>query len=270
VKAVILCGGKGTRLREETEYRPKPMVEVGGRPILWHIMKTYAHHGITDFVLCTGYKGEMIKEYFLNYEALNNDFTITLGRKHEMEFHDAHLESNWKVTLADTGLETQTAGRLAKIERYVADDEQFCVTYGDGVANVNIAETIKFHNSHGRAATVTSVQIPSRFGVLSVDQETGAVPHFEEKAAVDGWVNGGFFVFNRDVFRYFDEDVMLEQEPLQHMTKDGQLMAWRHYGFWQPMDTFRESSMLNAMWDAGEAPWKVWDDQADSSERGAS
>lgn len=260
MKAVILCGGKGTRLREETEYRPKPMVEVGGRPILWHIMKVYAHYGITDFVLCTGYKGDSIKEYFLNYEALNNDFTITLGRKHEIEFHDAHLESNWKVTLADTGLETQTAGRLAQIQRYVKDDEQFCVTYGDGVANVNIDALLKFHKEHGRAATVTSVQIPSRFGVLSVDEQSGEVPHFAEKAPVDGWVNGGFFVFNQEVFKYLNDDVMLEQEPLINIAKDGQLMAWRHYGFWQPMDTFRESSMLNAMWDAGEAPWKIWED----------
>lgn len=239
------------------------MVEIGGRPILWHIMKVYAHYGITDFVLCTGYKGDMIKEYFLNYEALNNDFTITLGRKHELEFHDAHLESNWKVTLADTGLETQTAGRLAQIERYVKDDEQFCVTYGDGVANVNITALIDYHRSHGKTATVTSVQIPSRFGVMMVDEESGEVPHFAEKAPVEGWVNGGFFVFNRDVFRYLNEDVMLEQEPLIGMAKDGQLMAWRHYGFWQPMDTYRESSMLNAMWAAGEAPWKIWEDPED-------
>ncbi len=262
MKAVILCGGKGTRLREETEYRPKPMVEIGGRPILWHIMKLYAHYGINEFVLCVGYKGDMIKDYFLNYEALNNDFTITLGEKHKIEFHDAHMEKDWKVTIADTGEDTQTAGRLANIKRFVEDDEQFCVTYGDGVADVNIAKLIEYHNSHNRTATVTSVQIPSRFGVLSLDETTGAVPSFAEKAPTEGWVNGGFFVFNRDVFDYLTDDVMLEQEPLINLAKDDKLMAWRHFGFWQPMDTYRESSMLNAMWDAGEAPWKLWDDDA--------
>lgn len=258
MKAVILCGGRGTRLREETEFRPKPMVEVGGRPILWHIMKLYAHHGVDEFVLCTGYKGEMIKEYFLNYKALNNDFTVTLGEKDKIEFHDVHEESHWKVTVADTGLDTQTGGRIEKIRRYVEDDESFCVTYGDGVADVDISGLLAFHKAHDRIATVTTVQIPSRFGVLEVDSDHH-VTHFVEKAPTEGWVNGGFFVFDTKVFDYLS-NVMLEQEPLMNLTKDRQLMSWRHTGFWQPMDTFRESSMLNAMWDANDAPWKVWAD----------
>lgn len=256
MKAVILCGGLGTRLREETEFRPKPMVEVGGRPILWHIMKLYAHYGVDEFVLCTGYKGEMIKEYFLNYKALMNDFTITLGDKNKIEFHDDHDESHWKVTVADTGANTQTGGRIQKIRRYVEDDESFCVTYGDGVADVDLKSLFEFHKNHGRIATVTTVQIPSRFGVLEID-ETHQVSHFQEKAPTDGWVNGGFFVFNQGIFDYLS-DVMLEQEPLLQLTKDRQLMSWKHHGFWQPMDTFRESSMLNKMWDRNEAPWKVW------------
>lgn len=263
MKAVILCGGLGTRLREETEFRPKPMVEIGGRPILWHIMKTYAHHGIEDFVLCLGYKGDIIKEYFLDYEARSNDFTIRLGAKHEMEFHDAHLESNWRVTLADTGDETLTAGRLARIQKYLGDDETFCVTYGDGVADVDIASTIEFHGSHKKLATITTVQTPSRFGLVNIADE-GGVASFAEKAVVQGWVNGGFFVFDRSVFDYLIDDVMLEQEPLTNLAKDGQLMAWRHNGFWQPMDTYRETKMLNEMWASGDAPWRVWSDDSSS------
>ncbi len=262
LKAVILCGGLGTRLREETEFRPKPMVEIGGRPILWHIMKIYAAHGINEFVLCTGYKGEMIKEYFLNYEAINNDFTITLGESNQIEFHNAHLESEWKVTIADTGDATLTAGRLTKIRQYVAEEESFFVTYGDGVADVDITASLEFHRSHGKTATVTTVQPPSRFGLLELDAD-GTVESFSEKASVHGWINGGYFVFGQGIFDYLINDVMLEQEPLIDLTKDGQLAAWRHRGFWQPMDTYRESTMLNEIWTKGDAPWKIWGPEAE-------
>ena len=255
MKAVILCGGLGTRLREETEYRPKPMVEIGGKPILWHIMKTFAHGGLTDFVVCIGYKGEVIREYFLDYEARNNDFTVTLGRTQEIEFHGRHLESDWRVTVAETGADTQTGGRVKRVQRYVGD-ERFMVTYGDGVADVDIGALLAFHDAHGRAATVTTVRPWSRFGILGLADD-GSVAEFREKPQADGWVNAGFFVFEPRVFDYLDGDAPLEQEPLQELAKDGELMAYRHNGFWQPMDTYRESKLLNEMWEAG-APWKAW------------
>ncbi len=255
MKAVILCGGLGTRLREETEFRPKPMVEIGGRPILWHIMKIYAQYGINDFVLCLGYKGEMIKEYFLNYEAINSDFTVRLGSRDEIVFHNSHLEADWRVTLASTGDTTLTAGRIQMIRQYIGD-ERFFVTYGDGVADIRIDDLLAYHEAHGKLATVSTVQIPSRFGVLELD-DSGQVSDFAEKATTSGWVNGGFFVFEPGVFDYLD-DAMLEHYVLPKLTDDGELMAWKHRGFWQPMDTFRETSLLNEMWAAGTAPWKVW------------
>ena len=257
MKAVILAGGLGTRLREQTEFRPKPMVEVGGKPILWHIMKIFAHHGITDFVICIGYKGDVIKEYFLDYEARNNDFTITLGKSHEIVFHDQHLESDWRVTVADTGDETQTGGRVKRIERYI-DDDRFMVTYGDGLADVDVSKLLAYHDAHGKKATLTTVQPMSRFGVLEIEDD-GAVQRFREKPQVDGWVNAGFFVFERDVFDYLTDDCVLEQAPLEALAKDEELRAFRHDGFWQPMDTYRESKLLNDIWDQG-APWKVWND----------
>lgn len=231
------------------------MVEVGGRPILWHIMKSFAHHGITEFIVCTGYKGDYIRDYFLAYEARNNDFTITLGSSHELVFHDQHLESSWTVTVADTGESTQTGGRVKRVERYV--DGRFMVTYGDGLADVDIGKLLVFHDQHGRLATVTTVQPPSRFGVLELDDE-GQVDQFREKPQMDGWVNAGFFVFEPEVFGYLhaDEDI-LEQAPLAALASDRQLMAYRHHGFWQPMDTYRESKLLNELWAEG-APWKVW------------
>lgn len=254
MKAVILCGGLGTRLREETEFRPKPMVEVGGRPILWHIMKIFAHAGITDFVICIGYRGDVIKEYFLDYEARNNDFTITLGKSHDIVFHDQHLESDWRVTIADTGQETQTGGRVKRVERYI-DDDRFMVTYGDGLADIDLSALLRFHDEHKRLATITTVRPLSRFGVLDVD-DTGAVRQFREKPQVDGWVNAGFFVFQREVFDYLT-DGPLEQAPLERLAEKGELSAYRHDGFWQPMDTYREARLLNDLWDEG-APWKVW------------
>jgi glucose-1-phosphate cytidylyltransferase len=257
LKVVILCGGLGTRLREETEFRPKPLVEVGGRPILWHIMKIYAHHGLRDFVLCLGYRGQMIKEYFLNYEAMNNDFTICLGRQHRIAYHDAHGEQDFQVTLADTGAETMTGGRVKRIEKYVTDDA-FLVTYGDGVADIDIRALLDFHRRHGRLATITTVHPFSRFGQLDVDDE-GHVREFVEKPQLQGWASAGFFVFDRRVFDYLGgDDCVLEREPLERLAAEGQLMAYRHGGFFYAMDTYREYEYLNELWAAGRAPWKVW------------
>ncbi|MCW2667206.1 MAG: rfbF [Frankiales bacterium] len=260
MKAVLLAGGLGTRMREETEFRPKPMVEVGGKPVLWHIMKIFSTYGVNDFVVCTGYKGEIIKEYFLDYEARNNDFTITLGRSHELVFHDQHLESDWRVTVSDTGPTTQTGGRVGRIARYVQEDERFIVTYGDGLADVDINKLLAFHESHGKAATITTVRPLSRFGLVDLDAQA-VVQRFREKPQVDDWVSAGFFVFERRVLDLLvgrGDDLVLEQEPLAELAARGELAAYQHDGFWQPMDTYRESTMLNDMWNAGSAPWKVW------------
>ena len=256
MKAVLLAGGLGTRLREETEYRPKPMVEVGGRPIIWHIMKGFAHHGISDFVVCTGYRSEVIKDFFLNYEGRTHDFTVRLGQPAEVTYHSTHDESGWQVTVADTGQTTMTGGRVKRIQDHIGD-ERFMVTYGDGLADVDIPALLDFHESHGRLATVTTIRPLSRFGVMDMTED-GAVEQFREKPLTDGYVNGGFFVFEPGVFDYLDDECVLEQAPLEALAKDGQLMAFRHEGFWQPMDTYREFTMLNEMWDRDEAPWKVW------------
>jgi glucose-1-phosphate cytidylyltransferase len=258
MKVVILCGGLGTRLREETEYRPKSLVDIGGRPILWHIMKFYAHHGFKDFVLCLGYRGNMIKEYFLNYEAMNNDFTICLGRQNHIDFNGSHCEQDFHVTLADTGLETMTGGRVKRVKKFI-DGDTFLVTYGDGVADLNIRRLVDFHFSHGRSATVTTVNPISRFGVLDVD-DGGRVLNFAEKPQLDGRVSAGFFVFNRKVFDYISgDDCFLEREPLERLVREGQLMAYRHDGFFFAMDTYREYKYLNELWTGGRAPWKVWE-----------
>jgi glucose-1-phosphate cytidylyltransferase len=258
MKVVILCGGQGTRLREETEYRPKPLVDIGGRPILWHIMKLYAHHGFHDFVLCLGYRGNMIKDYFLSYEAMNNDFTICLGQKNHIVYHGAHHEQDYRVTLADTGLETMTGARIKRVERYL-DGGTFMVTYGDGVSDLNIQALLAFHRSHGRLATVTTVRPISRFGILELDA-SGEVRHFAEKPQVDGWASAGFFVFERQVLDYLSEDpnCVLEREPLERLAREGQLMAYRHDGFFFAMDTYREYLYLNELWNSGRAPWAVW------------
>ena len=256
MKAVILAGGLGTRMREETEFRPKPMVEVGGRPVLWHIMKNLAHFGIDDFIVATGYKSDMIKEYFLNYEAWNNDFTIELGRQDSLRFHDAHDEAHWTVTVAYTGQATMTGGRVFRASKYL-DDEPFLVTYGDGLADVNIDDLRQSHEAAGALATVTTVQPFSRFGVMDVDG-SGQVISFSEKPRLEGWVNIGFFIMEPPALEYLDDECVLEEEPLARLASDGQLSAYRHQGFWQPMDTYRESKMLNDLWDSGQAPWKVW------------
>jgi glucose-1-phosphate cytidylyltransferase len=257
LKTVILCGGLGTRLREETEYRPKPMVDVGGKPIVWHIMKVCAHFNLSDFVLCLGYKGQMFKEYFLSYEALNNDFTIDLGRKSRIEFHGHHDEQNYSVTLADTGAETMTGGRIKRIRKYVGDDP-FVVTYGDGLADVNLSALIEFHRSHGKIATVTAVAPPSRYGVLKIEGDN-RVSRFMEKPQQESRVSAGFFVFNPAIFDYLGgDDTVLEHAPLERLAREGELMAFRHDGFFYSMDTYREYLALNEMWNSGSAPWKVW------------
>lgn len=258
MKVIILAGGQGTRLREETEFRPKPLVEVGGRPVLWHIMKTYAHHGFRDFAICLGYRGNMIKEYFLAYEAMNNDFTIALGEQHTISYHGAHEEQDFRVTLADTGLETQTGGRVKRVQRHV-DGDTFMVTYGDGLSDVDITELLRFHHSHGKLATVTTVRPISRFGMLDLDDESRVVS-FAEKPQIDGWMSAGYFVFHRKVFDYLkaDTDCILERDPLERLAAERQLVAYRHPGFFFAMDTYREYQYLNDLWNRGEAPWAVW------------
>jgi glucose-1-phosphate cytidylyltransferase len=266
MKVVILCGGLGTRLREETEFRPKPMVEIGGRPILWHIMKIYAHYGLREFILCLGYRGNIIKDYFLNYEAMNNDFRICLGRQSQIEFMGAHHEQNFEVTLVDTGLETMTGGRLQRAGRHFANDETFLLTYGDGLSDVNIRDLIEFHHSHGRIATVTSVPPISRFGVLEADRR-GRVQRFAEKPKANGLISAGFFVFNRRIFDYLGgPECVLEREPLERLAREGELMAYRHHGFFYAMDTYREYQYLNELWASDNTPWKVWSDAEDRNQ----
>jgi glucose-1-phosphate cytidylyltransferase len=255
MKVVILAGGLGTRLSEETTVRPKPMVEIGGRPILWHIMKIYAQHGLTDFVICTGYKGYVIKEYFANYFLHMCDVTFDLAHN-QLEIHHSHAEP-WKVTLVDTGEATQTGGRVKRVARYL-DDGPFLLTYGDGVADIDITALLAFHREHKRLATVTGVQPPGRFGSLEIDgtRATG----FREKPTGDGgWINGGFFVLGREVIDYVAGGATVwEKEPMERLAAEGQLGVYLHQGFWQPMDTLRDRSQLEAMWAAGRAPWKTW------------
>ena len=257
MKVVMLCGGLGTRLREETEFRPKPMVEIGGRPIIWHIMKLYASAGYREFVLCLGYRGNMIKEYFLNYEAMNNDFTICLGRDSRIQYNNLHTEQDFKVTLADTGASTMTGGRVKRIQQYV-DGETFMLTYGDGVSNVDINKLLAFHKSHGKLATVTAVVPSSRFGIVDTSQD-GRVLQFVEKPKSENRASAGYFVFQREIFNYLSgDDCILEREPLERLAAEGQLMAWEHNGFFYAMDTYREYEYLNDLWQKNQAPWKVW------------
>jgi len=256
VKAVILAGGRGTRLSEETGLRPKPMVEIGGRPILWHIMKIYAAHGVTDFIICLGYRGWQIKEFFLNYGRLSSDLTIDLATG-EAEVLRPVAEP-WRVTLIDTGEDTQTGGRLARVGHVLRSEDAFCLTYGDGVGDVDITACLAFHRAHGRQATVTAVVPPGRFGAL--ERQGNHVSAFTEKPAGDGgMINGGFFVLSPQVLdRIAGDETLWEQEPLKGLAADGELMAFDHHGFWQPMDTLRDRDQLQALWDGGRAPWKVW------------
>ena len=254
---VILCGGQGTRLREETEYRPKPMVEIGERPILWHIMKIYSVFGLDRFVLCLGYKGWEIKQYFLRYKEMLGDFTISMDGSRAPEFHNDDGLESWRVTCAETGLDTATGARLRRVRQYV-DAPTFCFTYGDAVGNVDIDALLDFHHAQGRLATVTGVRPTSRYGELQVDGSK--VVEFAEKPVAEGVVSGGFFVFQREVFDYLSDDpqLFLEQQPLQHLARDGQLSVYLHEGFWHPMDTYRDYLHLNAVWKQENPPWKIW------------
>lgn len=255
MRAVILAGGYGTRISEESHLRPKPMIEIGGKPILWHIMKGYSHFGINEFVICLGYKGYLIKEYFANYFLHMSNVTFDMA-SNEMEVHQRYAEP-WRVTLIDTGVETMTGGRLARVRDYVGNDT-FCFTYGDGVTDLDIDVLVKYHRSHGKKATVTAVQPPGRYGSLHI--ESGSVLKFEEKPAGDGaWINGGFFVLEPTVFDYLEGDqVVWEQDPLRRLAREGELMAYEHTGFWQAMDTLRDKTQLEELW-SHKAPWKVWE-----------
>ena len=257
MKVIILCGGLGTRLREETEFRPKPLVEIGGRPILWHIMKTYAHFGFSEFVLTLGYKGNLIKEYFLNYEAMNNDLTIQLGSQSKVSFHGQHDEQDFTVSLIETGYDSQTGSRVKRVERYV-DGDTFMVTYGDGVANIDIRKLLDFHHAHGRMATISTVRMPGRFGVVESDP-TGRVTNFREKPAHSDFISMGYFVFQRSVFDVLSADptCILERDPLERLAREGQLMTYRHEGDFYPMDTVRDHAFLNDLWNRNKASWRV-------------
>lgn len=257
MKAVILAGGLGTRLSEETALRPKPMVEIGGYPILWHIMKTYAAHGVNDFIVCCGYKGEVIKEWFANYSIRTSDITFDLG-KNEMEIHRARAE-NWRVTLVDTGATSMTGGRLGRVADYIGD-ETFCFTYGDGVSDIDVSKLIDFHKAEKRKATMTVVQPPGRFGAIVLHEEQTGIESFQEKPKGDGaWINGGYFVLEPSVIDLIEsDDTVWEQAPLRTLAAEGQLGAFRHSGFWQPMDTLRDKKFLEGKWSEGSAPWKVW------------
>jgi glucose-1-phosphate cytidylyltransferase len=261
VKAVILAGGLGARLSEETADRPKPMVDIGGRPILWHIMKLYSAYGIDDFVVCCGYRGEVIKRYFLSYAHWASDLTVDIG-KQEVEVHRA-ADERWRVTLVDTGLETMTGGRVRRVREHLGD-ETFCLTYGDGLADLDIGSLIDFHRAHGRLATMTAIRPPGRFGALMLEPGQTEVGSFEEKPRGDdhegrAWINGGFFVLEPGVLDHIEgDDTVWEREPLEGLARDGQLSAFRHDGFWQPMDTLRDRALLEDLWSRGDAPWKVW------------
>ena len=254
MKAVLLAGGLGTRIREESEFRPKPMVEIGGRPILWHIMKHLASFGIKEFVIATGYKSNMIKEYFLNYEPLGNDFSISLGDRNSLQIHGEHDESDWNVTVAFTGDKTETGGRVFKAAKYLDPNEDFFLTYGDGLANVDIDALRKRHEESGKQATITTVQPTSRFGVINLDNN-GDVTAFQEKPKLEGWINIGFMILNPKTLDYFTDDCVLESGPLASLAQDNKLSSFKHEGFWQPMDTLRESKILNDLWESGEKPW---------------
>lgn len=256
MKAVILAGGLGTRISEETSVKPKPMVEIGGKPILWHIMKIYSAHGINDFIICCGYKGYIIKEYFANYFLHQSDVTFDMCNN-EMHVHEKRAEP-WKVTLVDTGESSMTGGRLKRVSKFLKNEDAFCFTYGDGVGDVDIRSSIEFHRTHGKLATLTATYPPGRFGALDI--RDGLVENFKEKPKGDGaMINGGFFVLSPEVINYISDDATIwEQEPLCKIAEDSQLMAYEHHGFWQPMDTLRDKNKLEELWQTGKAPWKVW------------
>ncbi len=256
MKAVILAGGFGTRLSEETTLRPKPMIEIGGKPILWHIMNIYAAHGVNEFIIAAGYKAEVIKEYFLNFYAINNDITIDLSNGKTV-IHDGN-QPNWKIHIMDTGLNTQTGGRLRRLGKWLENEDVFMFTYGDGVADINIDDLLAFHRSHGKLATVTTVRAPARFGRIGFDGDS--ISEFYEKPkTAEGWINGGYFILNPKVIDYIDnDDSIWERTPIEKLARDGQLMGYRHYGFWSCMDTLKEKNYLEDLWNTDKAPWKIW------------
>lgn len=256
MKAVILAGGFGTRLSEETSLKPKPMVEIGGKPILWHIMNIYSAYGINEFIIAAGYKGEVIKDYFLNFYAINNDITVDLSNGKTI-IHDGN-QPKWKVHVVDTGLYTQTGGRLKRLKNWLEKEDLFMFTYGDGVADIDIKSLLNFHRAHGRLATVTTVRAPARFGRIVFDEDR-IVNFYEKPEAAEGWINGGYFVLSPDVIDYIDGDETIwERDPIERLARDGQLMGYRHYGFWSCMDTLKEKNYLEELWSSGKAPWKIW------------
>ncbi|MGF1524364.1 MAG: glucose-1-phosphate cytidylyltransferase [Leptolyngbyaceae cyanobacterium] len=260
MKTVILCGGFGTRIRDVADNIPKPMIPVGGKPIIWHIMKYYSYWGHKEFVLCLGYKGQVIKDFFLNYEASTSDLTLTLGKNGTTEYHTEHSEIGWKITLAETGLGTLTGSRVKRIQHYLVGEENFMLTYGDGVGTVDIEKLIDFHKSHGKIMTVSGMRPPGRFGELELS-DTNAITGFNEKPqATGGRISGGYFVCRKEIFDYIDAvgNITLEQEPMRKLANDGQMMMYEHDGFWQPMDTYRDYTLLNGLVDKKEAPWMVW------------
>lgn len=257
MKVVILCGGLGTRLKEETEFKPKPMVFIGGKPILWHIMKIYSHYGYKDFILCLGYRGEMIKDYFLKHNLMAHDFTLNLSDKTERMHNIRELE-DWNITFADTGLETNTGGRIKRIEKYITG-EHFFLTYGDGLSDIEIEKLLKYHLERKKIVTLTSIQPTSIYGIVEFESD-GVVKSFKEKPKLDGWINGGFFVCKKEIFSYIKENDVFEQDPLIHLARDRQLVAYPHPGSWQCMDTFKDAQRLNELWESGKAFWKVWEE----------
>ena len=259
MKLVILAGGRGTRISEETLVKPKPLVEIGGLPIIWHIMKIYSFYGFNEFIICCGYKGYMIKEYFSNYALHTSDTTIDLKNK-KLTVHKKTTE-NWKITLVDTGEETMTGGRILKIKNYV--DENFCLTYGDGLCDVNVKKLVQFHKSNNKLATMTVVQPQGRFGIVEISKKNNQVVNFSEKPKGDGsWINGGFFVLKQDIFKYLkDDSTVWEREPLENLSKNSQLLAFQHHGFWYAMDTIRDKNYLDSLWFSKKAPWKLWNEK---------
>lgn len=257
MKAVILSGGFGTRLSEETTLRPKPMVEIGGKPILWHIMNIYAAHGVNEFIIAAGYKAEVVKEYFLNFYAINNDITIDLSNGKAL-VHDGN-QPKWKIHIIDTGLYTQTGGRLKRLAKWLKDEDLFMFTYGDGVADIDINSLLGFHRAHGKLASVTTVRAPARFGRIAFNGDSIA-EFYEKPESAEGWINGGYFILNPKVIEYIDNDESIwERDPIERLAKDGHLMGYRHYGFWSCMDTLKEKNYLEELWISGKAPWKIWE-----------
>jgi glucose-1-phosphate cytidylyltransferase len=258
MKTVILCGGRGTRLGEHGINIPKALIEIGGKPVLWHLLKLYSHFGLNDFILCLGYLGDSIKRYFWEQQWLAHDFTLQMNASGAYELQTSHSHSeNWRITFVDTGLDTNTGGRLKRIQKYIVEDETFCVTYGDGLANVDLRALLSFHEAHGKLATLTAVNPRSQFGLLKLD-EANAVLEFQEKPLMQEWINGGFFVFNRRVFDYLEDNSVLEREPFEQLAREGQIMAYKHAGLWKCLDTYKDHLEFNQLWDTGQAAWKVW------------